>query len=268
MIVVFTPTIQWGGCDVAFASVARQTLAKEIVWLVADEHLYHRKHIYAELHERAKVLAVIPFKLPVRKGYARNLTSSYNEALAYARAMGADLLVSMQDYIWIPPDGVEKFSRLAENYSRDLLTGLCSIADNPGVEDVVEPQGLFTIFAEPYEDKPRETWWWSDAEVRGAGRGPGIHEADPVQWEINWAAIPKDVLDARIDFDPEYDQGIAHDHQDYAMTCQRELGSRVILDTTNHAIGLPHKLFFPKMTDDNAALVPVNKQRIAEKWGL
>jgi hypothetical protein len=267
VILVFTPTIQWGGLDVAFASVARQTCAKEILWLVADEHLYYRKHIYAELHERSKVLAVIPFKIPVRKGYARNLTSSYNEALIYARTMGVDLFVTMQDYIWIPPDGVEKFSKMAENYGRDLLTGLCSISDNPGVEDVVEPQGLFTIFKEPYEDKPRETWWWSDAAVRGAGRYPGIHEADPIQWEINWAAIPKEVLGAGIDFDPEYDKGIAYDHQDFAKTCQRELGSRVILDTTNHAIGLPHKLFFPKMTEENGTLVGVNRERMESKWG-
>lgn len=269
MIVVATPTMQFGGLDVAFASVSRQTVAKDIIWLIADEKLKLRKHIYSELHDLGRIRAVVPFRVPTREGYPRNLTSSYNEALTIARDLDADFFVSMQDYIWIPPDGVERFASLGNSEPNALLTGLCSIADNPTPEAVVDPEGLLTIFSEPYTAEPNHSWWWSDFEVRGAGREiPSLVEIDPQQWELNWAAIGSKILATDAFFDPEYDLGIGYDHQDFAATCRRDHGSKIILDTGNQAIGLPHKAFFPEVTEANGKLTEVNRLRMEAKWNI
>jgi hypothetical protein len=132
---------------------------------------------------------------------------------------------------------------------------------------VANPTGLYTIFDKPFTDKPRETWWWSDYDVRGAGRSLGIHvDVDVQQWEANWSAIPKAILNSKVGYDEELDRGIGYENQDYAFACKHDLGARIILDTTNHAFGLPHKLYFPKMTQENGDMVPGNRAYVESKW--
>jgi hypothetical protein len=269
-ILVFTPTAQWGGLDIAWASICRQTVAKEITWLVADEHYSARRLLYPGFNDSHRCAGVIGYKQPDRPGYPKNLTSAYIYALGVARTLKCDVFVSMQDYFWIPPDGVEKMAQWCRENDPCLPTGLASMTDNPTAEEVIDPLGHLTVFKEPFTGKPRETFWWSDIDVRGQGSTSGNYPIrNPQCWELNWCAISKTILyDESIAFDPEFDRGIAYDHQDYALQAIQKYGCNVIVDRENHALGLPHKLYFPEVTDANGLLCEPNRQLLWEKRGI
>jgi hypothetical protein len=270
-IVVFSPTKQYGGLDVNFASVTRQILYDEIIWVIADELMEEREFVWKELSRQVEKYHLLKdihiFKLPMREGYPSNLTSSYNHALDLAADWKADLFVSLQDYMYISRRAVKRFVILNEQDPNALFAGLCSITDNPTVEEVVNPKGLYTIFKNPFFWKPQETFWWK--EVRGANLDSNqIYEvASPQEWELNWCAIGRDLI-PKVRFNPEYDRGIAYDHQAYAMDCMQNHGAKIYLDPGNHALGLPHKLYFPEVTEYNGTLTQANRELLMKEWGI
>lgn len=270
-IVVFTPTAQYGGLDIAWSSLARQTVAKDITWMVADTMIDKRADLYLRMDEEPDLREVVALDVPVREGYPNNLASAYVLAMEKARQMDADVFISYQDYIYLDDWQVEWFLHQAQTFPNDLGTGLCSITDNPGKEAVADPAGLYTIFAEPYVSRPAESYWWSDLTVRGLGRldPPGIYPGDPYCWELNWAVIPRNLLhDDTLNFDPEFDRGIGKDHQVYAKECMERRGARVLIDTRNHVLGLPHKLYFPEVTEARGEVVQANVDYSRETYGI
>lgn len=269
-IAVFTPTNAFGGLDVNWASICRQTLAKDIVWFVADELLDRRKHIYSQFHESGRCAGVISFRVPRREGSKLNLASSYAKGMELARGFGCEIFISLQDYIWLPPDSAEKMLSICRQADPCIPSALCSITDNPTVDKVVDPEGLLTIFAEPYTSKPEDTYWWSDLEVRGKGLEPSLYDVPSCHyWELNWAAVSNSVLYSDIAFDDEFDmRGISCENHDYAQQAITKCGAKVILDTTQHTLGLPHKLYFPKRTEMFGTLTEPARAYFMEKWGF
>lgn len=274
-IAVFTPTAQFGGLDITWSSLVRQTVANSIEWIVADTKLDLRADLYLEMKESRVLAGVTLLEVPLRPGYDNNLASSYVAAMEAARKMGADLFISLQDYIYLDEWMVERWAGIAMDYptSFDLVSGLCSMADNPGADAVADPEGLYSVFAEPFISRPEESYWWSDLEVRGLGRldPPGLYiTGSPYDWELNWCMIPRAILrDDSLNFDPEFDRGIGKDHQVYALQCtESRHGSKIIVDTKSHAIGLPHKLYFPGVTDSRGQAVEANVVYAREKYGI
>jgi hypothetical protein len=262
-IVVFTPTNNFGGIDVNYASLARQTVRDRIIWIVADELLERRAPMWDVMKVRSELMAIEAFKVHGQGG--RSLASSYRAAMRMARGMGAEMFVSLQDYFWIAEDGVEKFLEGMELHPGCLLTGHASIADNPGPEKVTEPEGLYTVFERPFTDKPEESWSWE--EIRGWDQ-ESWYPSNPIEWEINWAAIPGDVLKLDVDFDVRFDPGIACENQDYAFQLQEQHGTQIWADASNCAIGIPHKMYFPEKMMAQAQVVPYNRQIMLEKWNV
>lgn len=269
-IAVFTPTNQYGGLDVTWASLARQVVADEIYWFIADELAEERKGLYGQMHGEQALANVYPFIVPRRDGYPSNLTTAYIMGMEFAREIDADIFISLQDYIYLESWQVGWFVQMALEYPHDLGTGLCSIADNPGPEMIADPKGLYTIFDEPFIDRPADGLLWSDYDHRGDGRmsPPGVYEGDQYAWEMNWCYIPRAILhDRELNFDPEFDRGLAKDHHAYTAAA-RAKGARVLIDTRNHAIGLPHTLYFPKSAERRDELAAVNERYCAETYGL
>lgn len=272
MIAVFTPTDQYGGLDVTWGSLTRQTLARELVWIVADEHLGERRSVYEKLRAQKKIADIITFRLPIEPPYVRNLSASYNRAFGIARDLKPDLFVSLQDYIWVPPDGVERFVRLAEAHPGHLYTGLASMADNPDVSLMTNPTGLYTIFDEPYYDCPEPSYWFDDRQVRGTQGPPGQKDQPfivfPPSWEVNWAAISPRVLHSGLDFDVECDRGIGYDHQVYSLQAWQRLEAASLLDPQNHVVGLPHIYYFPRLTDQRREWGKITRRYVQETYGI
>lgn len=262
MIAVFTPTRLFGGLDVAVSSLIRQR-RRDILWIVADELVEDRKGVW-DIIRTSVPFDVELFRLEKQPGFQRNLAASYNKAMEIARARSCAIFVSMQDYFWIPDDGLDSFEALAMTYPNDLFTGTAHLTARPSESLVTNPYGLFTVFERPYTLKPPSTDLWRE-DVRPQD---ALHETTAIEWETNWAALGSQVLYSELTYDEEFDRGVAYENQDFAMTCITELGSRVIHDTENVALGLPHKLYFPGIHDPEAAETHVNRERVAQKWGI
>jgi len=232
---VFTPTRHYGGLDVVYHSLKRQT-RKPYVWIIGDEMFSERKDIVSSLSLRTH-----HFRAPWTEGHYRNLCASYNCALRYARSIGCDMFVSLQDYFWIPEDGLERFEFMAGVLDGHLLSGLASLTADPPPSAVSNPKGLFTIFEKPYADKPQIIDW---ADVRNHGDEEGYSIRTWVEWEANYAAITPALMATGIEWDEEYDRGVAYENQDLALRARATYGAETWIDLDNHALGLPHKKYF------------------------
>jgi hypothetical protein len=243
MIAVITLTRQYGGIDVLWASLLRQR-RRDMVWIVADQLLEERQHVWQAVAELSP-FPISTYCLPIREGMVNCFASSMNWGLDLARWWNADLAVSIQDYFWIPDDGLARYERACTARPNDLHVGLASIMADPGPEKVFDRKGLFSIFETPWttQDRPRKFDWRDVREQYPQEEGNHIH------WELNYAAIAKEVLYSEIRFPLEFEAGCAFDNQAYAWLAHWKLGSRVWLDKQNHALGLPHKLYYPEIEE-------------------
>lgn len=265
MIAVFTPACRPGGLDVNYASLKKQQHVDldDVIWIIADELYEQRREV---VMEEAQDLQVIHFDSSTLRvpGNRRTLAAAYVWAIEKARDLDADLFVSMQDYMWVPDEGLAMFEEVAGRAERPTLpTGLTSISADPPPSAVIDPEGLWTVFAEAYDGhQPQETHW---ADVRDQGQGI-VAYVEATWWEANWSAVSKGALfDSRCYYDVAYDRGVAYENQDYAFRAEK-LGYKTVLDCDNHAISLPHKQYFP--TEELEDFKHMNTDFHHARWGL
>jgi hypothetical protein len=241
-LAVFSPTYRPGGLDVLEASLMRQSF-KDFIWIVGDQRFAKRYITWEEIQKRVD-FEIMWSSSPIMDGNKRNLCELYNGAADFVVRNNIDMLVSLQDYIYLPEDGLEKFVSVNKLFPNDLLTGVTHISRDPFPNKIVDLEGSYTIFAEPYTDKPKHLSW-KDVRVSELYIvGDDILPVQTGHWEANWAAVPKNILEAGIRWDSAYDKGIAYENMDFAQQANKNLGAKVILDKTNVAISLPHKDYF------------------------
>lgn len=269
-IMVFCPT-RLKGFDVTYNSIKRQKLNDDvkIIMCVADEYGKERGNDLGDLFNEIGV-EYVSFTLAKITGYERNLAACYNKALDFARYMEVDGVVSLQDYIWVPEDGIQKFVDVSDSIEeKHLLTGICHISADPDPSIVADLDGNFTIFEEPYDGEPQEIFW-EDVRKQNAERripaGEHVTETYPVEWEANWAYIPKEALyDPELKYDEAFDKFVAYENQDYSFKAV-ENGYKIILDTQNEVKSLPHKKYWPEVEKHEAALTDHNREIIRERY--
>lgn len=260
-VVVAVPTNRYGGLDILFSSINRQTYP--VIVAMADDLREKRLHIYEEHDFLDKIVFV---ENEVIKGNKRALAQAYNNMADFAVGFEFDLMISLQDYIWIPDNGVEMFVEDYLEYPDCLITGLVSLSEAPGDDAIADPYGYYSIFKTPLTDKPKGISW---SDVRHTDLYPS--EDDIVacaadHWEANWAAIPVSLLEKGIRWDLTYDEGIAYENIDFARRCEQEFGTACILDKRNHAYGIPHRQIWPQ---EEIELERYNNRwKHENKWGV
>ncbi len=200
---IFVPTFRLGGLDVLEGSLGRQTDQNFDV-LVCDTLFEQRYKEWSKMETKLSISIDACPGPPKRDGYKRNLASSYNFAAEYAIRHGYDLFISLQDYIWIPQNGVERFVEAFQKRPEYLLTGITHISSDP-TPSASWPDGdpenfYYTIFDKPYMNKPEQ---------------------------IDW-------VDCRI-------QGV---YEYFACLAHQTTGCLTVMDTRNQAVSLPHKKYF------------------------
>jgi hypothetical protein len=173
------------------------------------------------------------------------------------------MLVSLQDYIYLPKDALERFIDIDVDYGPNLFTGVTHISRDPFPNKIKNPEGSYTIFEEPYTDKPKRLSW-EDVRVKEIYVvGDDILPVETGHWEANWAAISTEVLEAGVRWDLNYDKGIAYENMDFAQEAAKK-GYSVILDKNNIAISLPHKDYFAGEREEIEEFS--NRNYYEEKW--
>lgn len=246
-IAVFLPTKRKGGIDVIEASLLRQTY-RNFIFLVCDEH---ERDFYWRQAGKANDVETVVIQPPYKpSNQPRNLAKTYNLGIEYALDYDCDLFVSLQDYIWVPEDGLERFVKNFDNNGpKNLYTGLTSISADPEVDQIYDLEAAYTIFEEPYRVKP-QVIDWVDARATSFYQSYFDQEKyileidDPNHFEANWAAIPVELLKQGLKWDEDYDKGIAFENNQLALDAIVRYDCRIILDGKNHAISLPHRKYF------------------------
>lgn len=168
-ISVITPTIRKEGLDVLRQSLSKQTF-RDYEWLIGS-----------------------PFDPGIEEatwikddfvGGFWTLNRIYNALFKRARG---ELIVSWQDWIWVPPDGLEKFW---DNYEKTDKKAVIS-----GVGDQYESLNKW--------GKPQVKIW---SDPRKTTENGSFYECFPNDAEWNWCAIPTEAIrrvggmDEQLDF--------------------------------------------------------------------
>lgn len=268
-VAIFTPT-QRPGFDVTWHSIRRQDCDADILWIVCDELLGKRRQVFESMTapDREKYKTNV-FWLPKKPGYKRNLARAYNTAMDIARDWEAHMFISLQDYIYVPEDGVSKFMQMYQDIQLNLdapaiYTGITSISADPGVETVHDREAMFSIFKESYDKRPEMIEWM---DCRFKADHPAQYQVVPaVEFETNWACIPHEALyDEKLYFDEEYDKAVAYENQDYAFKA-KSLNYEVLIDYDNQVISLPHKKYFAEEWAEEEPLTQTNRELCEGKW--
>jgi hypothetical protein len=229
---------RYGSLDILRANLKRQ-LHQDFELVFVDGLYHERKEEVKEYFKDFKVKHIDQTVLPMEGGYLSKLARADN--LGFKNCDG-ELIVCLQDYIYIPQEGLRKFWFLhKQEEGKALLTGMGHQYHYPNSEEITNPKGLITVFESDYTKKP-ETRFWKDPRDFG---GFGIRNAYPVEWEMNWAAIPRDVIYDLGGMDEQYDkEGFAWDNTNIA-TRAAMLGYKVVLDPSNECFGFDHDGWWP-----------------------
>lgn len=261
-VCVFTATKRYGGLDVTYGALRAQT-HQDFVWMVADELCDERRDVFMEKTSDLDLRRMHWKPRDKPEGYYSDLPAIYNAAIGIAEAIECELFVSLQDFIWIPEYGLERFVQAAEQEPRSIVAGLCSMAAVPDADAVSDPKGLWSLFAEDYpgyDDDPIE---WHD--VRMMQYRPGaLVPADPVSWEMNWAAFPTSVGPL---FDEKYGKHIGNENAQFAWSCERK-GHPIRIDAFNHAISLPHRHYFADEWAEQQPHRDANMEQYRQDWAV
>jgi len=172
-ITVVTPSIRKEGLYVTANSLSRQTFTS-FEWLLGTPFT-----------PKLDVDGIPNFKWVEDdfKGGSWSLNRIYNKMFKEAKG---EIIVTLQDWIWIPPDGLQKFV--------DTLEALQGEGIVSGIGDQYERMGDF---------KPEVNIW---SDPRKNRKGKTFYECYPNDVEWNWAAFPKKYIfriggmDEKLDF--------------------------------------------------------------------
>lgn len=145
---------------------------------------------------------------PKDEGDVWNLNKAYNDALDKVEG---ELVVFLQDFIWIPANGLERFWEDYQLYPNDLVTGVGHKAKTglDGISEVDE-----RVFGEP-----------------------GLSPGNESHYELNWATCPTSRLQRRLQrFDESMDTHYGGENQVFALKAIKA-GAGIWIDRSNRCIG-------------------------------
>jgi len=215
MISVLYLTHNIGGLDILEDNLKRQT-HKDFETIVIDE-LYPRKALKEWIYFKPK---------PKKGGNVRNLNSAYNEGI---KLIKGELTVFLQDYIWIPDDGLEKLWEWYEIYGDDaaFATGGYG-AEKPDWKE--------------YRAGCLKPYQYTAQSV--ANDKNGVEKIDYRGYEINFASFPSGPL-KEIEFDEKWDAFYGGDNNLLAKRAE-ERGMRFFIDYDIKKVGFPEYFKRPK----------------------
>lgn len=216
-------TARKGGFDILSESIAHQT-HDDIELIIVDE-------LRRFSPERMNTEGFLYIEPPPKKPDTHwNLSASLN---AGVRAASGELIILLQDYIYVPPDGIEKYIRRFEQEGpRCLVTGISDQFASPPADD---PQGDWSIWSK-FPGPPSGELIFKDPRNRDRG---GFFVTIPLEWEANWGMFPKQAWLDVGGFDERYDAGWGYDNCDFSDRCQHA-GYRIFLDCDNPVLCYSH----------------------------
>lgn len=139
------------------------------------------------------------------EGDVWNLNKAYNDCLDKVQG---ELIVFIQDFIWIPANGLQRFWDDYQIYPEALITGV-------GHKGIDGKEGI------------------SEVDDRVFGE-PGLHKGSYSHFELNWAACPTKIAPR---FDEDMDAIYGGENQVFSIKANTD----VYIDRSNVCIGYPQE---------------------------
>lgn len=231
LVSVITPTIREGFWRIMAENLADQT-HKNFEWIIVDDYKIDRRPI-AEKYAKKYGLDIKYLRGAKTFSYKRRLGLVAANNKGWKLAKG-ELLVWLQDFILIPDNGIEQLVDLYRHNPDALLAPVDIYYD-----------------ALPANLDSKEDWWghpepmishtdidgiltketWRNSRVKNQG----IRESEnPFDWEANYGAIPRIILEKLNGFWEFMDDGLGYDNLEICYRAMK-LGYRLIVDDTNIA---------------------------------
>lgn len=222
---IITPTIRQGFWNIMANNIASQTY-KNIEWIVVDDFPADRSKVakhYAELY--GIDIKYTRTKQAVKRFYA--LSSANNTGWKVATG---ELLVWLQDFVIMPNTGIEKMVDIYRLNPDALIAGVDQYHKSK-----IKP------------DTDSEDWFNGEVDVIGELMRKNIRQMkrglieskQPIDFEMNYGAIPKHILDYLNGFWEFFDEALGFDNTEIAFRALLS-GNRLLVDDTNIAICLDH----------------------------
>lgn len=234
MISVLNITNRHGGIDILWANMKRQTF-QEFELVIVDGLWREREKEVKEYINDPRLVYVR--QSDKREGAYTNLAHADNEGFSKCKG---ELIVLLQDYIWIPPTALEVFwFHHTNNPDGVLVTGVGNQYSQPYP---VNPNGKITVFDKPFIRRP-DVCTWIDPRINISR--PMFSEAEPVEWEMNYASIPRSVIEKVGGMDEQFDfKGFAWDNT-YIASKAHLAGHKIYLDQSNECMAFNHDEWWP-----------------------
>lgn len=231
---VVMPTARYGGLDILHESMKHQTF-RDFEVLVVDE--LHRKEV---IHDLGYNYVEPPISRP---GMWWNLDASLNKAIRQAKG---ELIVQLNDYVYVPPDGIQKFVSRHTQEPNGLISGVSDQYLAPPSDD---PKGLYSVWNTPL-GIPGGQKVFSDP--RKEANNQGFYLTIPLLFEGNWCAYPRQAWVDVGGYDEAFDAGWGYDNVEFAERTTF-YGYHVFLDTENEVQCWSHiRLFDEQRRRDEA----------------
>lgn len=235
-VTILNVTNKPGGMDVLRDNLDKQTYHD--FELVIVDGLYDWRKKEVESYFSHSKYSVQHIKEPMKHHKdVWTLNKSYNEGL---RRASGELVISLQDYIWIKGTGIEQFVDLYEEYGPEVaISGIGHKAEYPNRADDIE--GKISIWNSIFVEVPTGI---SEADHR-MSQDKQVEDIPHSLFELNWAAFPLQGLKYIGGFDESYDQGYSCDNFNLSFRLSL-LGYKFLLDRSNECIGFNQKDIFPR----------------------
>mgnify|MGYP001616049474 CR=1 FL=1 len=256
-ISVVQVTNRYGGFDVIYNTLKRQTF-KDWELIYYDTICDKRRdavQAYCKGDPRVKHYQQPP-KDPKAKTW---LAHAENGAIKHATG---DLVVFLQDFIYIQADALEKYWLQYQTNPKFLVTGVGHQYGSPGKADIADLNGLTTLFSTPFRGLPIGVVWQDPRMRTDLG---SFYPCQPADIEFNFCAVPRQALLDVGGCDEEYDYiGFAFDNCSVAERAFI-LGYQPYIDQSNESFSINSDAWSKSSakTDDNfIAIATFHQNRI------
>ena len=216
-ISIITPTVRPEGLPIMARCLKRQDFT-DWEWIISAP-----KRLFRAINDQLKSIVDYRFvpEPPKQKGDFYRLCGAWN--VAFREAEG-ELFISLQDWIWFPPDTLSRFWR---HYQA-----------NP--KAIIAPIGHHYQRIE--NDKPEEKVWQDPRARLDQGT---FYEVAPTEVEFSLCSLPKRAIYDCGGIDEDYDKGPAVGEKEMCWRLDN-LGYKFFLDQTLEYRALHH----PRLTED------------------
>lgn len=223
LVSIITITIRPGFWNVMADNLSKSTY-KNFEWIIVDDYKEDRSKIAQKYAKK--------YNLNIKYLRGDKVLGTYKRRHGLARANNkgwqnskGELCVFLQDFIFIPDNGIEKLVNLYRHNPKALLA----------------PTDVYYYSKDPNRNN-LEDWWDGDTDIitKFSWRNVriqnlGIRRSDnPFDFEMNYGAIPKKTLEFLNGWWEFFDNGLGFDNTEIAFRAI-ELGFDLIVDDTNIA---------------------------------